>query len=259
MALRLVASVTIRSRLGGSISRSGHSPDHYARRPMNVPSGELRLWMRPALAIVVAACVVSSAAACGVQPLEVVPPTPTSTGLPLTLSWSVTDEGILFSQGPVLSPTSEAAAVAAALATIEADNWVVIALLRGGVDWNSVSAFERGSHLDDTTNFVTYVGDDQTFAGFEGQPPLWIPDVARTVVSDLAVDGGTYPYGLVRTIGCYESRGSIVWESDPPEPSPPFSPFEIVVEYDPQSQTWFVTEQTPLTDQDDAPECPPAS
>jgi hypothetical protein len=211
--------------------------------------------------LVVALCVVALVAGCsrnsptGPSASSTPRPTPTQLGAP--------------TQSPLPPPASRESAIAASNRVIQEDSATLLEIFKGKVPGNSLKAFETGAWLAYTNQFINEIGDEGDVLGAAGRPDIWLPDTTRSTTSTLANKGKTYPNAVVNLIGCFETQWDFVYKPGSPLSTPPggpsnpasspYSPYEVIVQYNPERRVWLITEENDLTNQPGASLCPPTS
>jgi hypothetical protein len=166
-----------------------------------------------------------------------------------------------YAQKPVSQPSSQRAAVTAAVNAVDADQTGTAEIMERKIPSDSIVYFESGAWLKAVSVFLEEFRHT-TLPPLTGQPPVWLPDTTRSSVMPLESGGNTYRFGRVTMVGCFHvdedfipaSNGSRVSET---QALPGYIPYKMTVVYEPTTQTWLVTRGTYLTPSTGAPACPP--
>ena len=166
---------------------------------------------------------------------------------PTAIPTSDTDGPALATQEPVDPPRSEESALKAANKTVQADQDAFFGSYTGTVSIESDAEFETGEYLALKEEF-TAGADGGTMSG---EPNRWVPNLARSSASGLLVDGTEYEFGEATLLGCFQSRSTLVYDSDPspaPTSTGAYFPTEVVLDYEPARRIWLISKMTSLSD-----------
>jgi hypothetical protein len=169
-------------------------------------------------------------------------PSPTSSS---SVSPSAEEEADPFpTQKPVAPPTSQEDAFAAANNVVNADQQAFFDMFQGA-DGRSLFTFESGNYRE----FMTYFVHNAEGGTLTGQVDLWLPDYAKSTSATLVSEGEVYPYGIMRLTGCFQTRSSLVYEGESPTAAiGQFFPTELIVQYEPKTRVWLITDEFSLND-----------